>query len=443
MKIERVEYAGGRVVVYRGDVRAVLASLGEGSVQCCVTSPPYWGLRSYLKPDDPLKPLEMGCEPTPDLYVQHLVEVFRGVRRVLRDDGLLFLNLGDSYWGGKGQNGTSKALGNAAERGWVQSGGTPVMAMRPQDGRHDVLKPKDLCMMPARVAMALQADGWWLRSMIPWLKRNPMPESTTDRPSSAVEYVFLLAKSARPFYDGEGVRVRGAGVTGGACFGKQGQDAEGTKAQQRKYDRPDYGTRARRNSDWWMESWQGLYTDDDGEPLALIVNPAAYKEAHFATFPPGLVQPCIKAGTSEKGCCPTCGAPWGRVVERQGSTSKAIGKSAAKRAQGLATAFSGYEDGSSAPTFRTLGWRPTCGCPVAEPVPCTCLDVFCGSGTTLGVAAQLGRHAIGIELNSTYLPMIRERVEGTIEARRIEKGGTPLTGDPAKDAVIEGRRTFF
>jgi DNA methylase. len=124
---------------------------------------------------------QIGLEPTPDAYVEKLVAVFREVRRVLADDGVLWLNLGDSYWGGKGENGSSKARATADERGYVQSGGTVQMSKRPQDGRHNTIKPKDLVGIPWRVAFALQTDGWYLRQDIIWAKPNPMPESVTDR----------------------------------------------------------------------------------------------------------------------------------------------------------------------------------------------------------------------------------------------------------------------
>src|SRR5262249_30391988 len=180
-------------------------------------------------------------------------------------------------------------------------------------------KPKDLMMMPARVALALQADGWRLRSMLPWLKRNSMPESVTDRPANAVEYWFLFSKSARYFWDADAVRVPSQPVPLSAVNkpewnprAKDGVARESFRMDRREYH-PD--GRAFRNSDLFFQTWQGLLLDEEDEPLALLVNPAPYKGAHYATFPPKVLEPLIKASTSERGGCPRCGAPWERLTE--------------------------------------------------------------------------------------------------------------------------------
>jgi hypothetical protein len=315
------------------------------------------------------------------------------------------------------------------------------------------LKPKDLCEIPSDVVRALRADGWWLRCRIPWLKRNAMPESTRDRPASAVEYVFLLTKSAAYFYDGEAVRVSGAGVSGGACFGKQSGDPAETLAQQRQYERPEYHTRARRNSDWFFESWQGLYDEGEG-PLAFIVNPAAFKGSHFATFPPRLVEPCIKPGTSEKGCCPKCGAPWRRVVGSQRIQTRNI---VAPKSLSDDADRANVDPGRHIRASSTLGWSPTCSdyeaewerwwqewsatasrtrcarkrhqqdavdrwtsraraslrrgpLPYGEVAPCTVLDPFGGAGTVSLLANRLGRRSIYIDLSPKYVEMAAERL---------------------------------
>jgi DNA modification methylase len=183
-----------------GDCIESMRQMEAASVNCCVTSPPYYGLRDYGNDG------QIGLEATPEAFVAKMVEVFREVKRVLRDDGTLWLNLGDSYWGGKGSNGSSKARRTADERGYSQSDGTVMMDTRPQDGKHSILKPKDLIGIPWRVAFALQADGWYLRQDIIWHKPNPMPESVTDRCTKAHEYIFLLTKSARYWYDAEAVK---------------------------------------------------------------------------------------------------------------------------------------------------------------------------------------------------------------------------------------------
>jgi len=266
--------------IHLGDCIDSMRQMPAQSVHCCVTSPPYFGLRDYGHDG------QIGLEPTPEEFVAKLVEVFREVRRVLRDDGTLWLNLGDSYWGGKGANGTSMALGNAAERGYKQPRGTVVSSMRAQDAPHPVLKGKDLIGIPWRVAFALQADGWYLRQDIIWHKPNPMPESVTDRCTKSHEYIFLLSKSAKYYYDNEaikedaqnwGTRDRSAGkytsgdvpISGGAHKGLQGKDDE------------DNPTRNKR-SVW-------------------TVTTKPYSGAHFATFPPDLIEPCILAGCPESG----------------------------------------------------------------------------------------------------------------------------------------------
>ena len=176
-----VHFEDAHLLVHVGDVRDCLRELPAASVHCVVTSPPYWGLRDYGESE------QIGLEPTPEGYIATMVDVFREVRRVLRDDGTVWLNLGDSYWNHSPVRSASSA--------------------RRRANGHDTLKMKDLVGIPWRVAFALQADGWYLRSDIIWAKPNPMPESVTDRPTKSHEYVFLLTKSARYFYDADAVRV--------------------------------------------------------------------------------------------------------------------------------------------------------------------------------------------------------------------------------------------
>src|SRR5689334_15689330 len=212
-----------------------MAELPAESVHCVVTSPPYWGLRDYGHPD------QLGLEPTPEQYVANMVEVFRAVRRVLRDDGTLWLNLGDSYAGGGtiGRNDTTaeRLAERAAQYGTGTGKGSAVGAQgnRP---RADGLKHKDMCGIPWRVAFALQADGWYLRSDIIWAKPNPMPESVTDRPTKAHEYLFLLSKSERYYYDAEAVR-EAFDWPGGVAV-ERGKQSYAT-ARQGPHGQPDRG----------------------------------------------------------------------------------------------------------------------------------------------------------------------------------------------------------
>lgn len=403
------------VTILPGDVRETLAQVADRSVQLCLSSPPYLALRSYLPADHPDKVREIGSEPTPEAFVATMVEVFRDVRRVLRDDGVLVLNLGDSMSGsGKGPTGAN-GIGSQGER----QGFTD----RRTDGG---LPPKNLLMIPFRVVMALQADGWVLRSVIPWLKRNAMPESVTDRPASAVEYLFLLAKRPRYHWDADAIRVDGqpygvrapsgwdTGLGGHGAFHRNGRETSKATGEMRS-------GRSYRNSDAFFESWQGLTLDEDGDPLALIVNPQPMKEAHFASFPPRLVEPFVKAATSERGQCPQCGTPWVRVVERgalvkvnpnNGNTKPYVNGKDFLNDQTMASGLtkSGHIPGHAYEKL-TTGWQPGCKCDAGEPVPQTVLDPFAGSGTTLMVADRLGRNAVGCELNPEYVAMIRRRIE--------------------------------
>ena len=366
---------------YHGDVREVLATLPEQSVQMCVASPPYWGLRDYGAPG------QLGLESTPEEYVANMVAVFREVRRVLRDDGTLWLNIGDSYAGsGKGGNPEgskwSGFVGNKARETSAKAA-PPIVP-------HG-LKPKDLVGIPWRVAFALRADGWYLRSDIIWAKPNPMPESVTDRPTKSHEYLFLLSKSARYYYDADAIREPIATAANAQSRGPK--------------DTPDRGPREGGNGglhDTAMRMRDGDYIGRNKRSVWTIAT-APFAEAHFATFPPKLVEPCILAGASERGCCSECGSPWARVTER---TPMVIARSDRTHELGH-TRSSGTM--VSPPSSTTTGWKPTCAHD-APTVPCTVLDPFLGSGTTAMVAKQLGRKAVGIDLSAEYLEMAKKRV---------------------------------
>ena len=254
-------------MIHHGDVRDVLPTLDAKSVQCVITSPPYWGLRDYGVDG------QIGLEPTPDAYVQTLVAVFREVRRVLRDDGTVWLNLGDSYSGsGKGQMGS----GSASDRRGAKQGTSVGTLSGGLPTNYSNLKPKDLIGIPWRVAFALQADGWYLRSDIIWHKPNPMPESVTDRPTKSHEYLFLLTKSPRYYYDADAVREVSSGLPGGR-FGSGGPEVGRLRNDSARPRNEETGTRNLR-SVW-------------------TINTQSYSAAHFATFPTALVEPCVKAGS--------------------------------------------------------------------------------------------------------------------------------------------------
>ena len=515
----------------------------------------------------------IGLEPTLEEHIERLVAVFRQVRRVLRDDGTLWLNYGDAYAGGGGQGGRT---GPSWQQGDVHK------AMKTQGGG---LKPKDLMMMPARVALALQADGsdragceaigraiwaivddygydnpppdrvlavlerleteyaqargdsWYLRSEIVWHKPNPMPESVTDRPTSSHEKLFLFAKSGSPtfwinedgrgsrtkpapdyrwcdeagieqrvpaswatsekyedqdprykareqandsswkrrnkwrgrdyFYDAEAVRV--PNTTGTAERLKHGnQTASGRRvesandlgmnewhernnAKQRGHDRPHQG---------FDDQWDGMTKAEQQANGANLRNvwriPVhAYKGAHFATFPPALVEPCIKAGTSQKGVCGACGAPWVRQVDKvlADGTERDGGERNLDRND-----FDKVRMGDGA-GGKTLGWHPSCVCHPAELTeainegsdhpnsynmarylaekegwlkPAVVLDPFGGAGTVALVAQRLGRKALCIELSPEYARMAQQRCEQDL----------PMTRRPNREKPGEFRLEF-
>jgi DNA modification methylase len=305
---------------------------------------------------------QLGLESTPEEYVAKMVEVFREVRRVLRDDGTVWLNLGDSY-NAAGRVGHGTSIGYKQRTNRASALGADHT--RPSAG---ALKEKDLVGIPWRVAFALQADGWYLRSDIIWAKPNPMPEPVRDRPTKAHEYVFLLTKSARYFYDADAVKEPAGHPTAAA---------------------------RNRRTVW-------------------TIAPQPFRGAHFATFPEKLVEPCILAGASERGCCPECGAPWKRITERDKpphvdpSEIDRFGTGEAGVHRKVGGQYQKWLDDH--PT-QTVGWRPTCDHD-AEPVGSVVLDPFAGSGTTGVVALRHGRRFIGIELNPEYAAIAEARIAG-------------------------------
>jgi DNA modification methylase len=394
-----------------GHVLDRLRELPDGSVHLVVTSPPYWALRAYGTPPqfwggDPgchheLEPLaadstaaqlcrhcsawqgELGHEPVPDClawarqeppcalcYVYHLRVVFQEVWRVLRADGTVFLNLGDTYTGsGCGRDGRTGIGTHSRRQGFV--GGTrsdPRVAARGWPAARRWFKSKNLCLLPERVALALQEDGWIVRSAIVWNKVRPMPESVRDRPTRSWEYVWMLARQERYFYDPDGLRQP-----------------------------PPSSMKIP------PESWANLRN-------CWSIPTEPHSEPHYAAFPEELPRRAILLGTSERGCCPACGAPWRRVVERQMARKKLSPRALSAMREGQRLVLSGRQ---IAPHRRvTLGWEPTCRHRDQQPVPCLVLDPFAGIGTTLRVAQCLGRDAIGIELNDHYAALAQQRLLG-------------------------------
>lgn len=525
------------VTLHHGDARAVLAALPAGSVQMCATSPPYFGLRSYSGGDR-----EIGTEGDLDAYIGNLVAVFREVRRVLRDDGVVFLNLGDAYASGSGgrsygtsgkqpedcpgdgypssglcgecraastrrkshkgsrhvpeltadeavptldHTGLCSAALSACETptqieqsyratpdqrrtegpalaqhlAFPQStidesvrqphdlhseasipadeclscgrslvGYAPVSAgtmayndgiektAQPSDRRKSgkgssfsaypdytisSLKPKDLMMVPHRVAIALQNDGWYIRNALVWHKPNAMPESVRDRMTMDYEMVFLLSKRANYYFDQDAIREPHARLwderNGGNL--KVGGTRKVADDQSYKhgggYPLPHPGGRNKR-SVW-----------------SIPTQPGKFK--HYASWPERLVEPMIRAGSSERGRCPVedCGAPWVRETRREAGDTEAFARPKHLQSAKSTLSLSGngsHEWAERGSKVRQVGWRPSCTHTDAEPVPCVILDPFCGSGRTGVVARKLGRHFIGIDLNESYLNLSRAQI---------------------------------
>lgn len=367
MKSVSIEYPFGdnapHATLYYGiDVIEGLKLLPDKSIQTVCTSPPYWSLRDYGTEG------QLGLEKTPQEYVQRLVNVFREIRRVLRDDGTVWLNLGDSYNSGRdgGHPGGKNSGFQKVDSRYQNRSGANAPG----------LKPKDLVGIPWRLAFALQEDGWYLRSDIIWSKRVVMPSSVKDRPTKSHEYVFLLTKREKYFYDQESIREISLEGSGG------------------------------RNK---RSVWE--------------INPKPYKGAHFATWPPDLVKPMIQAGTSECGACPQCGSPWKRVVTK-GDVDKKHQKAcgADKSGEYHGEAIKDYQGAlAENPSDvkrrilaglrqRSFHWEPTCECKENPTSRSIVLDPFSGSATTGMVALQEGRDYIGIDLNESYLPLAEARL---------------------------------
>jgi len=278
------------IVMYQGDCRLMLRHLPEQSVHCCVTSPPYWGLRDYGHED------QIGLERTPDDYIQTMVNVFREVRRVLRDDGTLWLNLGDTYnaYNGGAGPGSKLSKNQTEQRPKLESGYLL---------RCKTLKPKDLIGIPWRVALALQADGWWLRQDIIWHKPNPMPESVTDRCTKSHEYIFLLSKSERYYFNCEAIKEDAVCGANGSEFhtGKTGEHQLG-RSQKVRPSKPkgSFNGKTEAMAATGQNAFRAV-TEKRNKRSVWSVTLKPYKGAHFATYPQELIEPCILAGCPEGG----------------------------------------------------------------------------------------------------------------------------------------------
>ena len=404
-----------------GDCREVLKTLPDKHFQTCVTSPPYYGLRDYgtatwvggskncshigaplgnnrnfideggrgsnkasLSTGDCIKcgakrvDSQIGLEETPEQFVESLVNVFREVKRVLKDDGTLWLNLGDSYSSGGRTTTTNQTVRGNTDYGVTRP--PPIVG----------IKPKDLIGIPWRVAFALQADGWYLRQDIIWHKPNPMPESVQDRCTKAHEYIFLLSKSPYYYYDNVAI----------------------------KEEAQDWGTRDRTNGKYHNEGTglnphTGLEKSYETRNKRSVwtVNTKPYKEAHFAVFPTDLIEPAILAGSSEK-ICSGCG----KAYRREMVTTDVPDRTVRDHMVGVIP----KRDKPTRMNSKNMlslkkddrGFVKQCDCDTDKTEQDRVLDPFGGSGTTALVADRHNRDATVIELNESYIEIARNRLEG-------------------------------
>ena len=431
------------IEVITGNVYDVLGTIKDKSVNCCVTSPPYWNLRDYGTGEwdggDPEcdhqqeaprfngpKQLnaqvsghasiaekngrktchkcgairvdgQLGSEKLHDClgwatgnkcgecYICHMVGVFSGVKRVLRDDGVLWVNLGDSYASQGGPQVVQTRNANRSGGSDTQNGG---LSRTPTNG----LKQKDLCGIPWRFALAMQADGWYLRCDVVWSKPNPMPESMTDRPTKSHEYIFMFSKSDRYYYDADAIREDGCGRLDRS---PQSKGRLGSGGKQYIEGAASLKEPAGRNK---RSVWE--------------IATRAFPGEHFAIFPDELPHTCILAACPQR-VCAECGSPWERIVHtgnsehhcRPGCGCGADQKHGNQNWSGGWQKYGNYNNTAIA----TDKFKPTCDCN-ADPVAGTVLDPFSGAGTTGVVCRDLGLNYIGIELNPEYAQMSRDRI---------------------------------
>ena len=467
-----------------------LHELEDESIDTCITSPPYYGLRDYgtaeweggdpncehtvsmdTKWNDPkrgknvLRPEvahrggksnaclkcgatrideQIGLEDTPEQFIENLVEVFRLVRKKLKPTGSLWLNIGDSYWGGKGRSGMKDAEVQAARTDSLNkahhnaTGGKGKT--RPTDRTHDEIKPKDLIGIPWMLAFALRADGWYLRSDVIWNKPNPMPESVRDRPTKSHEYIFLLTKNKKYYYDHVAIKERDGGGRSGNSFRSRQGGAD--------HQAVSGGI----GGDEWVSNGSGR-----NKRSVWTVTTKPYKGAHFAVFPPELIEPCVLASTSYHGCCGECGSPYTRIGSDWQPSCECFGElvmeevvipaemtpaQVAKTTWGVTTKgeYFGdnqkdYESSMAQPAsdvkkriienktkdrIKTMQIYKS-DMPLDEHpvIPSVVLDPFGGSGTTAGVAILHNRNAVICELNEEFAALIPNRVASIASGFRL------------------------
>lgn len=433
--------SGEIVNIIPGNTLEAIKSIPDKSIHVCIYSPPYWNKRQYITPvyeggDAECKhgrglvcqkcgakrvDNELGAEAVHDCYgwithddcgecfICHQRQVAAEVHRVLRDDGTLWINIGDT------RSGSGGAGGDYGKKGLKD--GQPKYK---GSGKSSGLKAKDLCGIPQSLALALRADGWYWRSEIIWAKGvsflkgyagSCMPESATDRPTDSHEYILMFAKQPNYYFDIEAVKE------------------EKVESTQRDTRNNDNGSR--RDREYVGSASNGgtnLGGNGGGRNLRTVwvINPGDNTQyEHYATYPAALIEPIVRASTSEAGCCPNCGAPWKRLMKRVGDKGRKRGNfDAAQDVPGSPMDRGGHHnDGLARDVARiTLGFYPSCQCSVIagpatiryDPVPCTVLDVFSGYGTTGVVAKREARSYTGIELSEKHAAASERRIAAVI-----------------------------
>lgn len=415
--------------ILHGNCLDVLKTLPAESVHCCVTSPPYYSLRDYGVDG------QIGLEANFEEYKCALIRVFSELWRVLRDDGTVWLNLGDSYAGsGKGGQSETKRSANWQPNYPKIGESSRVNAKTKCAGENrtsDNFRAKNLMMVPHRIAIALQDCGWNVRQEIIWHKLNPMPESVRDRFTNAHEYIFLLTKSPKYFFDAEAVKEpcsdktnlrvsknelkpnrqprEGVDVRGG------NQGTGGIPIVSPKTILGDLQLKVKNCSSFASSTKFPVATRNKRSVWSTSSEPNS--EAHFATFPEKLIEPCVLAGTSERGACAECSAPYVRIVEKESDWQERKANGATAGNVGSSEIYQNGVHGANNThhqlgtlSSETIGWRKSCDCETDEVKPCVVLDIFNGSGTTGRVALKFKRSYIGIELNPEYVEMSRKRL---------------------------------
>lgn len=412
--------------IIQGDSLETLNQLPDECIDCCITSPPYYGLRDYGVEG------QMGSEESPEEFITSMVRVFSEVKRVLKNSGTCWINIGDSYSSGaSGDNMQNRSV--QAMAGNVQM---PGDGDRKKNGsvyrkplKHDIIKPKDLIGIPWMLAFALRADGWYLRQDIIWHKPNSMPEPVKDRCTKSHEYIFMLSKSRNYYYDSFSIKEKVSEKTheryadhkwaNGNTVEKAHSFHQPKENQNKARKMAKAGTGIKNNTSF--DEAMAVMPDMRNKRSVWSVSTEVFPEAHFATYPQALILDCVKSGSSEHGCCSQCGAPYERILEPSASYAAVLGTGyhdhkedgsrGMTQTNGTNIQNKMRDAGIGGAEYESKGWKKTCSCEVVEIQPALVLDPFMGAGTTALVSRKLYRDFVGIELNPEYISIAERRLK--------------------------------